>query len=247
VKAEDGEDTDSEDLYSYDTGEEDSEDEEVGGVQVLQHNHTSDLPQLIQEKGTAISFPFMELYGIELLEVTSLNITVKCERCKDITEIKGLKDGISKTTSCKKCAVTMTICFRKDLIHANAVRAGFLDLEGCFVADILPSAFLPTCSECSATYPQPGIISVAGENTHNICRECHKKFSFKIHSVRFLRITASHLPPVSGPRRKKESLGITPGTELPRRGRCKHYTKSYRWFRSAVAKRFTLVTSAMTK
>ena len=138
VKAEDAEDTDSEDFYSDDTGQEDSEDEEGGGVQVSQHDHTSDPPKPIQEKGTAISFPFIELYGIELLEVMSLNIIVKCERCKDTTEIKGLKDGISKTVSCKKCAVTMIICFRKDLVHANSVRAGFLDLEGCFTADMLP-------------------------------------------------------------------------------------------------------------
>lgn len=34
-----------------------------------------------------------------------------------------------------------------------------------------------------------------------------------------------------GPRRKKEVLGLVAGTELPRRGRCKHYSKSLRWFR----------------
>jgi hypothetical protein len=29
----------------------------------------------------------------------------------------------------------------------------------------------------------------------------------------------------------KESLGIVAGSELPRRGKCAHYGKSYRWFR----------------
>ena len=29
----------------------------------------------------------------------------------------------------------------------------------------------------------------------------------------------------------KETLGIVAGQELPRRGRCTHYGKSYRWFR----------------
>ncbi|KAK6431075.1 hypothetical protein LTR95_012767 [Oleoguttula sp. CCFEE 5521] len=29
----------------------------------------------------------------------------------------------------------------------------------------------------------------------------------------------------------RETLGIVAGTELPRRGRCEHYSKSYRWFR----------------
>jgi hypothetical protein len=29
----------------------------------------------------------------------------------------------------------------------------------------------------------------------------------------------------------KENLGIVAGEELPRRGRCGHYGKSFRWFR----------------
>lgn len=33
----------------------------------------------------------------------------------------------------------------------------------------------------------------------------------------------------------KENLGIVAGTELPRRGRCTHYGKSYRWFRYVTA------------
>lgn len=74
-------------------------------------------------------------------------------------------------------------------------------------------------------------MSVRGDTTSNVCRECHQKFSFLIPQVKFLRITSSHLPPASQPRRKKETLGLVPGTELPKRGRCRHYAKSYRWFR----------------
>jgi hypothetical protein len=80
----------------------------------------------------------MELYGIELLEVATLNITVKCERCRDLSEAKGLKDGVEKSESCRKCASHLGIRFRKDLVHAHAIRAGFLDLEGCVVGDMLP-------------------------------------------------------------------------------------------------------------
>jgi hypothetical protein len=139
VNPEDLSDQDSDDLYSYDT-EEGSFDDEDGGAKVEEEgNHQlSQLPGPSQEKGTAISFPFMEFYGIELLEIVNLNITVKCERCKDTTEIKGLKPGVLKSESCKKCTTIMNITFRKDLIHTNAVRAGFLDLEGCIVGDMLP-------------------------------------------------------------------------------------------------------------
>jgi hypothetical protein len=128
--------TDSDDVYSYDT-EDESEDGE-GEASVTDQDQPSQVPTSTQEKGTAISFPFMELYGIELLEIASLNIAVKCERCKDATEIKGLKNGVAKSESCKKCAANFSIGFRRDFVHANATRAGFLDLEGCFVHDMLP-------------------------------------------------------------------------------------------------------------
>lgn len=130
--------TDTDDLYSYDT-EEDSSDNEGGvGVKAAEETEPSQQPAQNPERGTAISFPFIELYGIELLEVVVLNITVKCERCKEITEIKGLKTNITKSESCRKCASQLSITFRRDLIHAHAVRAGFLDLEGCIVGDMLP-------------------------------------------------------------------------------------------------------------
>lgn len=53
-------------------------------------------------------------------------------------EVTGLRDGVAKSESCKKCASALSITYRKDLVHANAVRAGFLDLEGCVAVDMLP-------------------------------------------------------------------------------------------------------------
>lgn len=118
-------------------------------------------------------------------------------------------------------------------MHANSVRAGFLDLDGCSVVDMLPrweyldiacflcllylySNFIPTCSECSTVYPAPGVVSVRGESTMTICRECHRKMSmsscfqsasegvieyhidmrhfrlgFKIPEVKFLQVSAA--------------------------------------------------------
>jgi hypothetical protein len=134
VDPDDGMISDS-DVYSYDTDE--SSDEE-GGARVTEGPQPSQLAASNAEQGTAISFPFMEMYGVEVLEVVTLNLLVKCERCKEVMEITGLKHGITKPDSCKKCATALSITYRKDLVHANAVRAGFLDLEGCVAADVLP-------------------------------------------------------------------------------------------------------------
>lgn len=189
------------------------------------------------ERGILLSFPHLELHGIELLELTSLNITVKCERCKDLMDIERLRtsseDAKARETSCKKCANGMAIRFRADMIHANSVRGGYLDLDGCTVVDMLPSNFIPTCSECSTSYPAPGIAAVRGDSAIAICRECHRRMSLRIQEVKFLLVSAAAIRASRAPGRKKqrENLGITAGTELPQRGRCIHYKKSYRWFR----------------
>ena len=79
-------------------------------------------------------------------------------------------------------------------------------------------------------------MSVRGEATTNVCRECHARFTFKIPDVRLQIYTpgagsSSALPPTSGPRRRIEKLGLRAGEPLPGRGTCAHYRKSYRWFR----------------
>lgn len=136
IEKEEGSSEESDDDYSYDSGDE--SDNVSGGVGLENEGTAAPLPAHNAERGTAISFPFMELYGIELLEVSILNIKVKCERCKDTTEVKGLKSGVNQNESCKKCASPFAICFRSELVHAHAVRAGFLDLDGCLISDMLP-------------------------------------------------------------------------------------------------------------
>lgn len=209
----------------------DSEDTDEGGA-VLVRGPERDEPVVEEnpERGTMISFPSVELHGIELLQVSVLSITVKCDRCRTTNDITGLKPGTEKTLFCKKCSSPLTAKFRPQLVHEHSTRAGFLDFSGCKVADILPSTFVPTCSRCST--PGLGLVSVRGESVSNVCRECHGKFTFKIPDVRFLLITPGSLPPpATGPRRKQEKLGLHAGETLPGKGACSHYRKSYRWFR----------------
>ncbi|KAI7275822.1 hypothetical protein KC335_g1203 [Hortaea werneckii] len=190
------------------------------------------------EKGILLSFPNLELHGIELLEVSSLSITIKCERCKDTMDVHRLRNysgnaSAMRQETCKKCAITMAVGFRSDMIHANSVRAGYLDLDGCTVVDMLPSNFLPTCAECSTQFPAPGIVAVRGDSAMAICRECHKKMTLRISELKFLLVsaTAARASRALGRKKPKENLGIHAGSELPRKGRCSHYAKSFRWFR----------------
>lgn len=93
---------------SFDDASEDDEVDEQGGAPI---------PAVIDAppgRGVALSFPFLELYGIELLELMDLAITIKCERCKESMDIKNiphLKDAkdVPRMESCKKCANSMSI------------------------------------------------------------------------------------------------------------------------------------------
>ena len=68
------------------------------------------------ERGILLSFPFLELYGIEILELISLCITVRCERCKDTMDMSNLRSNTVqadasgvRSGSCKKCASPLNI------------------------------------------------------------------------------------------------------------------------------------------
>ncbi|RMY81574.1 hypothetical protein D0861_08251 [Hortaea werneckii] len=230
--ADESEDTDSETSEAEgDSSHSDHESED----QRLRDQDVSGTPA---EKGILLSFPNLELHGIELLEVSSLSITIKCERCKDTMDVHRLRNysgtaSAMRQETCKKCAITMAVGFRSDMIHANSVRAGYLDLDGCTVVDMLPSNFLPTCAECSTPFPAPGIVAVRGDSAMTICRECHKKMTLRISELKFLLVsaTAARASRALGRKKPKENLGIHAGSELPRKGRCSHYAKSFRWFR----------------
>lgn len=90
------------------------------------------------ERGTSLSFPSIELHGIELLQVASLSLSVKCERCRTINDVTGLRPEFEKSSTCKKCTTTFLVKFRQEMVHQSSVRAGFVDVSGCTIADMLP-------------------------------------------------------------------------------------------------------------
>ena len=67
------------------------------------------------ERGILLSFPYLELRGIELLELVSLCVTIKCERCKDTTDVSNVRSSFetgssgARAESCKKCASQLGI------------------------------------------------------------------------------------------------------------------------------------------
>ena len=97
-------DDDTDHSDSYDSGDEFT-DEAAEETPDIRPESSSTGP----ERGILLSFPFLELYGVELLELVSLCITIKCERCKDVMDISNLRTSNARSESCKKCASTLNI------------------------------------------------------------------------------------------------------------------------------------------
>lgn len=108
-----------------------SDDEEDGGAPVPL------MPEPTTEYGVALSFPYLELYGIELLELVGLYITIKCDRCKeqlDVRNIPQTKDSSGtlspKVEVCKKCSNSMSIG-RKSSCYYYIFYSSFQGSVGC--------------------------------------------------------------------------------------------------------------------
>lgn len=117
-----GDDSDSDSEISDDSGSEDNytdedEDEDYDG----DHNTgggvpVPETPAQPAGRGVSLSFPSLDLYGIELLELKSLSLTLKCERCKELLDMKNIRigdDGITnprkRVDSCKKCGNYLSV------------------------------------------------------------------------------------------------------------------------------------------
>ncbi|EPS42032.1 hypothetical protein H072_4050 [Dactylellina haptotyla CBS 200.50] len=77
---------------SEEPSESDEDVEETGEAnQVIQQEPVAPEPISTIERGTSISFPDIKLKNIELLELKTINITMKCTRCKTVADINNIK------------------------------------------------------------------------------------------------------------------------------------------------------------
>ncbi|KAK9356958.1 hypothetical protein V1523DRAFT_430041 [Lipomyces doorenjongii] len=204
------------------------------------NSHSDYLPP----RGTSINLPGLRLNDIGVVECTLLSIVVKCLRCKTEAEIRDIKPGLPsgpKGTVCTKCSTELNVAyFRTEFMHENAVRLGYIDAIGCTPTDILPSAFMPSCENCSEQLP--GTTGIAGlgiaQTISTNCRSCHSKMSIFIPQVKFSRVSDEQAPVAATVKKRAEGkLGIVAGTSLPLNGTCKHYKRSTRWFRFSCCNR----------
>ncbi|GJJ69616.1 hypothetical protein EMPS_01963 [Entomortierella parvispora] len=164
---------DDEDDYSDDSDEESddesnnsdeeqdgSEEESASKTQATTETSSSAPPK----RGIEIRMPDLKLEHISLLYCRSLNLLVRCNRCKGLFEIPDLvpqegggitggsgaanKGDTRKWKTCENCQSLLGAHFRTEYIHIQSRTLGYIDLAGCTAFDLLPSAFVPTCEDC---------------------------------------------------------------------------------------------------
>ncbi|KAF9921346.1 hypothetical protein FBU30_008645 [Linnemannia zychae] len=121
------------------------------------------------KRGIEVRMPDIKIDHISLMYCRSLSLLVRCARCKALVDIPDLVPDSSTSPSsikissnssssgtaakhkwktCENCQSLMGAHFRTEYIHMQSRTIGYLDLAGCTPYDILPSFFVPTCSEC---------------------------------------------------------------------------------------------------
>jgi hypothetical protein len=141
--------------------------------------------------------------GIYFLASKKLNIQVNCKKCKSSTDIED-------SMYCK-CGAVLKCTFIPTL---DPEILGSLFLDNCIFLHMNPTKYQFNCESCFTNYESHKI----GLNTkfRMDCWKCNNFLSFCIKKINYL---------------EKKNQVFKIGSALPDKGACKHYKKSYRWFR----------------
>ncbi|CAD5114698.1 DgyrCDS3742 [Dimorphilus gyrociliatus] len=189
-------------------------------------------------KGTEIRFKDLQLREQSgTLEIVTLKVQIACSRCRNIADIKVPRKKVVSLI-CMKCSNEMSVHYRPAIAHTFSSVVGYLDLEECSPFDLIliDTEFKVNCLNCHNDMNLNGIHT--GQMKNGWCKHCHKKLHFAVDSIRFTQLTADGIPLGASIYKLKDNRKRVPkdplireGYPLPDNGACKHYKKSFRWFR----------------
>lgn len=217
------EEIDSEEEYDETVQDSDSGEEELDEEDVISASGPS-TDATAPKRGIEIRMPDLKMEHISLLYCRSMNLLVRCNRCKSLIDLPELAPDDGQDTkvdkrkwkTCDTCQSLLGGHFRTEYIHIQSKTIGYLDLAGCVAYDLLPSSFVPTCSECdqvhtsnpegetssSLSTSSPATASLTGfrqkvgrgmSATAN-CRKCHVRMTFTMEGeIKFVKLSPGDL------------------------------------------------------
>ncbi|KAI9271573.1 hypothetical protein BDA99DRAFT_500427 [Phascolomyces articulosus] len=205
-----------------------------------------------RKAGTEIYLYHFQLQNVTLFRCVSLNLIVKCNKCKTMTNVENLrpkdpfhpskKENNESWTTCSKCRNLMGVKFFSDLMHQNSNKLGLLQVSGCLPFDILASKYVGTCIQCMEDEMTMTLTPHDHPSTFR-CFGCHTSITMALGDFRFIRVGQEDGERFEGnqslvskavmKRKKKngDTIQLVVGQSLPDKGTCEHYRKSKRWFR----------------
>ncbi|KAM3716660.1 Uncharacterized protein ACO02O_00806 [Dirofilaria immitis] len=175
--------------------------------------------------------------NIATLSVIVMALSIRCAKCSALSFLTCSVKQLS-TSHCQKCLNGSSIRISPQLVHRNSNVIAFLEPKGCIPLDcvLLSSKLSYTCLHCGKEASAENLIY--GAINKSWCYGCHIKCEFEIRTIRFvgdfnsIAKEDSSVPRVKQKKKKVErSMMLVEGQPLPENGACKHYKKSYRWFR----------------
>nr|XP_022331116.1 uncharacterized protein LOC111129179 [Crassostrea virginica] len=231
----------TEDDLIYTGPQQESDDSESEAADDLIESAIQDTkPEKNERRGTEVKLRNLTLKdNASTLTCTTLKIIIQCSRCKNKMDI-STPSGRPNLATCLKCSYPQILTFRSAIMHQFSSVVGYLDLDGCIPFDLIlqDCIFKLGCFSCNKEMKAKSMAF--GQLTYTWCSSCHSKMTVSAESVRFTQLVPSepetedkglHKVPVLKPKKKMKEPEIQLGRPLPADGTCKHYKKSYRWFR----------------
>ncbi|KAJ1726363.1 hypothetical protein LPJ61_005240 [Coemansia biformis] len=152
--------------------------------------------------------------NVSLAHCHSLNIAVRCARCKGSVELKGIVPTVRADKdhqmwrACDTCSTVLGVRFRPDWMFAESTTVGYLDCSGCAPTDLLPSKFTLACEACAMNGDEgmdgddqqqqqqqrcgaaDGAIGTVGiaANTVLGCRVCYARMGVHLQEPQFVQL-----------------------------------------------------------
>lgn len=180
---------------------------------------------------------------------TALRLQIVCHRCKKPTDITinmpcGRTDPCTAEEACPVCKQELALRVAPSICHVGEPIIAHVLGVGCYPTQLLRSDFWASCEDCTESMRirevGPGFQKRAG------CTKCFAKLNLAVKgsdlngmAVNHWRLVADHESEriaarrhmQDSRRRERQDFGIRSGQPLPNNGTCKHFHKSFRWFR----------------
>ncbi|KAJ2809299.1 hypothetical protein H4R20_000202 [Coemansia guatemalensis] len=156
-------------------------------------------------RGIELRFGSVQLSNVALAHCHSLNLSVRCERCKDTVVIRGIAATTRMAAdrqqwqACGTCSTVVGVRFRPDWMFDGNTTLGFLDCAGCRPVDMLASKLTLTCDACatgdsalaentaSKQLDTIGTVGIAA-HAHFNCRTCYARMTVLLQEPVFERL-----------------------------------------------------------